>query len=727
MLCMQKNFKYLDDLIHSGQKDIVLDSDIVLDDGEESEYLKGIKLDVDNLAIEGNGYTIDAQRLTRIFYCTGKNVTIKNITLKRGFSKGNGGAVHNKGGLTIIKSKFIDCTAKRGGTLYNIDKLTIRESAFDKNIANRDGGSIYNKGRISITKSSFNKNSAKWGGAIHNKSELSIIKSKLIDNFAKCGGGAIHNKGELVINETAFSKNIAKVIGGVINNNSRGELIIRKSILTENTSEDTGGVIHSSKGNFKIFNCEISCNNSPNNIITNKDSLQIYETVFNRNQSKHIISNSTEMSNLSVFYGVFIENNVVKSVITNSGKFCSVEKTIFESNLSHKNSKNIINLSDLTLISPKIIDVEKSILNKGDILIRDSSPDFKSKIGGDGNVEVSGFLLNNQKFDFGYLDRIIHESDRKEITLKEDICFEKYERDYYEGGIELDIDDLVIDGKGHTIDGADKTRIFLITGCNVTLKNIIFKNGRSHKNYDNPQNSNGGAIKINYKNKLTIDNCKFLRNTSEKYGGAIHNNGEITITKSIISKNTVNSKGGAIHNIGNLNIIESIINENISGRDGGAIYNYGEKLNIIESTINENIIKEGNGGAIFNYGGELDIIKSVLTENIANREGGAIYGSNSELNIYKSEFNNNIANYGGAIHNNGKMDIMQSTFSQNASNGKYGGAIHNYGGELNIIESLLIGNTAERYGGAIYLRMPKYGSKNCTFKENKPDDVFEEK
>lgn len=34
-----KNFKYLDDLIHSGTKEIVLDSDIVLGDGEESEDL----------------------------------------------------------------------------------------------------------------------------------------------------------------------------------------------------------------------------------------------------------------------------------------------------------------------------------------------------------------------------------------------------------------------------------------------------------------------------------------------------------------------------------------------------------------------------------------------------------------------------------------------------------------------------------------------------------------
>ena len=64
-----KNFKYLDDLIHSGVKEIVLDSDIVLSDSEESEYEGGIKLDVDDLTIDGNGHTIDAQGKARIFCC----------------------------------------------------------------------------------------------------------------------------------------------------------------------------------------------------------------------------------------------------------------------------------------------------------------------------------------------------------------------------------------------------------------------------------------------------------------------------------------------------------------------------------------------------------------------------------------------------------------------------------------------------------------------------------
>lgn len=56
-----KNFKYLDDLIHCGEKEIILDLDIVLDKNEIGKYKDGIKLDIDDLIIDGNGHAIDAK------------------------------------------------------------------------------------------------------------------------------------------------------------------------------------------------------------------------------------------------------------------------------------------------------------------------------------------------------------------------------------------------------------------------------------------------------------------------------------------------------------------------------------------------------------------------------------------------------------------------------------------------------------------------------------------
>ena len=85
----------------------------------------------------------------------------------------------------------------------------------------------------------------------------------------------------------------------------------------------------------------------------------------------------------------------------NGGKFCIIEKSIFEDNNS---SKNIINHSDLTLIDPKISDEGKTILNESHILIKRSTQDFSSKISGNGIIDVDiNMIPADEKFDFRYL------------------------------------------------------------------------------------------------------------------------------------------------------------------------------------------------------------------------------------------------------------------------------------------------------------------------------------
>lgn len=244
-----KNFIYLDDLIHSSVKEIVLDSDIVLGGDEESQYLNGIKLDVDDLAIDGNGHTIDARGLTRIFYCTGKNVIIKNIILKKGFAEKDGGAIYNDEG-----------------------ELTISESTLTANTSQESGGAIDNiGGELTITGSSFTENTSKFGGAIHNRGVLTISESTFTGNFAKGSGGAINNteEGVLTISESTLTENTAKWVGGAINND-KGELTISESILIGNTAQteyNGGGAIYltNTTKKYESDNCTFK-DNKPDDI-----------------------------------------------------------------------------------------------------------------------------------------------------------------------------------------------------------------------------------------------------------------------------------------------------------------------------------------------------------------------------------------------------------------------------------------------------------------------------
>lgn len=581
-ICELKDFYYLDNLIHSGAKEVVLDSDIILHDSEEGD--ETINLDVNDIVIDGNGHTIDAKGKKQIFHCNGKNITLKNIKFKNGYTKYEGGAIEiNKGQLSIFKSAFIGNVADDGAAIYN------------------------------------------------------------------------------------------------------------------------------TAGNINFFNCEFISNRSERNIISNKmgnilnANLEFQYAKFINNQAKHIISNRDNKSKLVIIEGEFKENNVEESVLCNKGKSCTLDKTIFENNLS--NADNIFNQGNLTLISPKVVDEGKTIQNTGHILIKGSSTDFENKIYGEGIVESSPIPVE-QKFNFTYLDNEIHECKAKEIVLEEDIRLENFELDFYEGGIELDIDDLVIDGNGHTIDGNNKSRIFIITGNNITIKNITFKNGHSYENYNAPFNNHGGAIKINFNRNISINNCEFINNASEDEGGAIYNRGgELTIKHSTLDRNMAEEgEGGAIYNDnGSSTISRSTLKCN-TALIGGAIYNTGS-LNILESALNENITRSlGGGGAIYNLRGDVTIEHSTLDKNMAEEgEGGAINNFEGILTIKKSNLNENTA-----IGTKGE-----------------GGGINNYD-KLIIVESTLNNNTAKRAGGAIYNNYDcELTITDCKIENNTPDDVKE--
>ena len=138
------NFSYPDKLIHSGVKEIVLESDITLAKGEEEKYPDGISLDVENLVIDGAGHAIDGCGMVRIFENTAKNVTIKNVTLKNGYSKNSGGAICNEGDLRIIDSAIQNNTSDSlGGALSNGGYLLVESCRFDENAA-ECGGAIGN-------------------------------------------------------------------------------------------------------------------------------------------------------------------------------------------------------------------------------------------------------------------------------------------------------------------------------------------------------------------------------------------------------------------------------------------------------------------------------------------------------------------------------------------------------------------------------------------------------
>ena len=236
----------------------------------------------------------------------------------------------------------------------------------------------------------------------------------------------------------------------------------------------------------------------------------------------------------------------------------------------------------------------------------------------------------------------------------------------------------------------------MISGINVTILNLTFKNGTS---------SLGGAI--SNKGNLTVNNCDFTGNKATVIGGAIINYG------ALIAKNCT-------------------FKDNIANGNSGAIANSGTGI-ITGCTFTNNIVTNGNGGAIFNFGGILTVNDSTFTGNHANM-GGAIYNEGGNCNIAASTFKNNgNCEEGGAIYNNNTLNIKDSIFTSNRAG--WGGAIANYGTST-ITGSTFGGdnkkaNIATYEGGAIYNGysytegnyIPAALTLNsCTFKYNIADD-----
>lgn len=232
------------------------------------------------------------------------------------------------------------------------------------------------------------------------------------------------------------------------------------------------------------------------------------------------------------------------------------------------------------------------------------------------------------------------ESGIEEITLTENILLEKGEEEEFIEGIEISTDGLIIDGKNHTIDGNGKVSILSIKASNITLKNIIFKNGFSEDFC--------GAIN-NHSKDLRVNHCQFIDNKSEDFG---------------------NAHGGAIYNGPGSNILieKSVFKDN--GSDyGGAIFIDSNSILEIKNSAFESNTVEFEGAAIYNKG-ELIIDNSLFTRNAAFR-GGAIYNEN-DLIIKDCKFINNIAGEGNDIFTENKDNLnISNSICQFINNDNY--------------------------------------------------------
>lgn len=267
--------------------------------------------------------------------------------------------------------------------------------------------------------------------------------------------------------------------------------------------------------------------------------------------------------------------------------------------------------------------------------------------------------------------------------------------------------------------------IFVYSGANVSVMNSTLSN-----------------------NGIFDDDGTLLEYMGEGGGMYISENGSASITDSVITQNQA-WDGAGLGNQGNTTLNSTTVSFNLSNDDGGGIYNrrgYNQNssvtLNLNDSSITNNTAEKGYGGGIYNARAEVTLNNTKVTNNNSAESGGGIYHDSDEAQTNKllitnhSEINNNVvfsdeADWGGGgIHNDGIMEIKESTIKGNKVDDiyKYGGAVYNAGsaklnqvtiadneaywgggiaqgvlGDLELTDSVLDSNTAQKLGGGLYL------------------------
>lgn len=364
-----------------------------------------ILINASNVTINGNGYGIDASNRMRIFYITGDNVTIRNITLS--------GAMSIEGGAIFASSKNI----------FIIDSLI-------KNNRAETGAAVSTRGNVFITFSNFTDNVAEAGGAVFSdKGNVSVISSVFKNNDAMThGGGAIYTTAGVYITDSVFTENDAVLYGGAIFTNGKqlGRVYINGSTFTNNTSND-GGVMLTAMG-AEISNSTFSNNSAGNEggIIATWSDVTVKSSNFTDNsaggdggvfritkgnamiEDSKFISNDAKGSggvlkttgNVTIVDSVFCDNSAQANggAVMGSG-YADVVDSEFINNHA-LNDAGAIRVSGNAYVSNSLFQNNKANKGSGAISsenIVGSNTNFTNNEGGNGKTFSGNVLLNNSK------------------------------------------------------------------------------------------------------------------------------------------------------------------------------------------------------------------------------------------------------------------------------------------------------------------------------------------
>ncbi|WP_292884715.1 Ig-like domain-containing protein [Methanobrevibacter sp. UBA212] len=635
------SFEDLNALVNSGSSTVELDRNYIytssFNDG------KGIVISQNNTIIDGKGHTIDGNGQSRIFNVTGTAVTLRNIVFANGFAIGSsGGAIYGYGdNLRVINCTFINNTASNwGGAVYSYpDSYTVfYNSSFINNKADNGGAlaTIYGY-RHDILNCIFDSNTAnRYGGAL-------IIYGTLA-NENRPWNNHVNIKGSLFVNNEASN-------GSAISNYVSAYINMTNSIvLGEPTNViDSWGAMFFADYNWWGNTYD---NKSVKPGITN-------QVRFTKWLYMDVIVDSGD-TDLTVSINNLYDDDSTIASIHSATNLPAINVDLKGTNITLTSNNITLDSTGVAKVSYIINDIATITASYNDVNV--------TKTINFGSFSALQELIRNAR-------------NNTIITLDRDYVYSA--GDTITKGIVISYkNNITIDGKGHTVNAAGKSRVFVVNSFSrsIVIKNLKIVNG----NCNGGGETDFGAGMVWQSPNGRLMNCSFINNHANGLTG-----------------------GGALYWSGSNGYVTdcSFINNTHDYSVGGAVYWYESGAHIINSVFENNAANsvEGSGGAIYVFRAGANIIDCNFTDNRA-KYGGAIYDNGYTSDVVSSIenciFKANVAIAtdskmgGGAICAN-YISIANSIFLENEA--KDGAAVFClYGG--NIDKSVFINNTAPLNG-----------------------------
>ncbi|HEY1976417.1 MAG TPA: choice-of-anchor Q domain-containing protein [Candidatus Baltobacteraceae bacterium] len=653
-----------------------------------------------NVTIAGPGagkLTISANNAGQAF-TIGSSVTatISGVTITKGTSSTNGGAIDNAGTLTLSDDTFSSSTATTaGGAVENAGVMTSTSNTYSGNTA-LHGGAIDNTGSLTATSDTFSGNNAVGAGVgpsiVNAMRPAKMPKQRHLKRLHPRGraprhapqvpkqvfppdhmrphpaastvpnGGAIYNgaAGTIDITNAAFTGNGAQQgDGGAVSSaNSAAGWTIANDTFTNNSAAyggavgvDTAGTLTSdtftTNGGYPGDGATIPPYGFGAGVYA-QGALTVTNCIFNGN----VAGGGTQA--FAYGFGGAIEAD--NAALTVSG---STFKNNVAGGASSSGSTGEGGAIDTTSLSALAVSITNST--------------FTGNIAGGGSAGTSygyGGAINTEAYNTLALNGSTFTSN-------------------------------TAGGDGYGNGGAIFIQADLNGGSDTFSKNAATGTSAS-------QNVFGGAIDTN--STIELNGSTFSQNTASggngpiTAGGAIYTSNTLTLDSDTFTSNAASGPGaasvagGAIQGTSGMTITNSKFNSNSATAgaggfaDGGGVFDPSSSATISGTTFTSNTVTGGAGAYVYGGGAEVDAPGTSLTNVTFSNNVATASGALSLAN-------------GGALYLIGTSTISNGTFTNNSATTPgdhqgWGGAVN--AGTLTFSGSVT-GNSATNQGGGIFV------------------------